>query len=86
MKYFKIIISIIFIVLILGGLVYKNIIAPEDKTSSFAQISDFIFPAFMLFSFFLLFLKKREENKNKSKLSKEDRDLYKSVGKGDAEF
>jgi hypothetical protein len=86
MKYIKIILSIIFIFLIVGSLVYKGVIAPEDKTSLMAKLSEFTFPLFMLFSILLAYFKKKEDSKDikkKSSLSAEDREKFSSIGNPD---
>ncbi|OUR97929.1 hypothetical protein A9Q84_06960 [Halobacteriovorax marinus] len=83
MKHLKITISILFLIFILYSLAYKNIIAPEDKLSIFAQAADMAIPLFMLFSVVLMFFKRRVENKDKKKVSKEDREFYSSIGKAD---
>ena len=83
MKQLKITLSIFFIVFILASLLYKNVLAPGDKSSIFAQAADMVFPLFLIFSFLILLLKKREEKKDKKKITDEDRELYKSIGKSD---
>lgn len=73
--------SVLFI--LIGALVYKNLIAPEDKNSPLSQIEEMLFPFLMLYSFFMLYLKRKKENKDKKPVSHEDRELFKSIGKSD---
>ena len=83
MKYIKIAITILLIVFLVVSLVYKNMFAQGNENSFLSQSANYIFPIFMLYSFFLLFLKKRAEKKDAPKRTDEDRKLYQSVGTGD---
>jgi hypothetical protein len=79
MKYLKASISVLTLLLILYGLAYKNIIAPEDKTSIFVTIADMAIPIFMGLSLVLMAIKRRSENKGKRKHTSSDRSFYSSI-------
>jgi len=79
MKKVKIILSALFLVFMVASLLYTNIISPEDKKSAFSSLSKMFMPLFLLFSFFLMYLKRSEEKKDKKKLSREDRQLFNSI-------
>jgi len=79
MKYFKMFLSVLVLILILGSLVYKNLIAPNDKGSPIYKVAEMAIPLFMGFSLFLMFLKKREDKSGQEKLSDEDRKLFSSL-------
>ncbi len=83
MKYLRVIFSIFFITLILGSLIYNSFIAPDDSTSVIGRLAKLTFPLFMLGSFLMLYLKKREDTKDKKKISDEDRKNFSSVGNPD---
>ena len=79
MKYLKPIIAIITLFLILYSLAYKNVIAPDDKTSIFSTIADMAIPIFMGLSLVFMAFKRRSENKDKKKYSSKDRSFYSSI-------
>ena len=83
MKKLRVILSILFVILMVGSLVYTNIISPEDKNSPLATFAKLVMPIFLLFSFFLMYLKKREEKEGKAKTSTEYRELFNSIGNSD---
>lgn len=83
MKKMKTIVSLTVLALIIGSLIYKNIMAPQDDSSGLSKLADMAFPIFMGFSFLLLFFKRREEKKDSKKITHEDRELFKSVGISD---
>ena len=83
MKYIKTIIALLFVVLIIVSLLYKNLIAPDDKDSMFFQIADMAIPLTMVFSVFMMFLKRRDEKKEVGKLSEDDRKFFHEISKKD---
>lgn len=76
----KVITSALFIGLIVYSFAYKNIIAPEDKSSLFSTIADMAIPLFMFYSLVLMYFKRRTEKRSQKKASGEDREFYKSIG------
>ena len=81
MKHLKIILALTFLVLLTFALVYSNLVEPGEQSPLLGQLSKIIFPLFLLFSFLMMFLKKREDKKKegKTKLTNEDKELFKSV-------
>lgn len=79
----KVLMSTLFIALIVYSLAYKNILAPEDKSSLFATIADMAIPLFMFYSLILMFFKRRVENSGKKKTTSEDREFFKNIGSSD---
>ncbi len=83
MSKLKVIISALFIALIVYSLAYKNILAPEDKSSIFSTIADMAIPLFMFYSLVLMYFKRRSDNIGKVKTSNEDKEFFKSIGSVD---
>lgn len=79
MKYFKIFLAVLVLTLVVGSLVYKNLLAPNDKSSPLARVAEMAIPIFMAFSLFMMVLKKREDKKGTEKLSEEDRKIFASI-------
>ena len=70
------ILSFTFLIILVGGLVYNNMLSPNQKIPHFDTL---FFPAFMFFSFVMMFIKRKKESGEKSKLSDEDRKLFGSI-------
>ena len=79
MKYFKMFLSVLVLIIIVASLIYKNLLAPNDKGSLIFKIAEMAVPLFMAFSLFLMVLKKKEDKAGQEKLSDEDRKLFSSI-------
>jgi len=84
-KYLKIISSAAFLILMLGSLIYSNITDPSNQSEIMKTLSKMMMPLFLLFSFSILFFKRRVERKKEGskKLDHQDRQFYSSIGSAD---
>ncbi|MGB0455229.1 MAG: hypothetical protein ACPGJV_16090 [Bacteriovoracaceae bacterium] len=82
-KYLKISLSVVFLVMMIGALVYKNLFDHSGENQLMAQMAELVFPAFMGFSFLMLILKKWEDRREnpREKLNKKDKEDFSNIGR-----
>lgn len=82
-KKLKLIYTFFAILLVLAPIVYKNIISPNDTPEAIETLSKISFPIMMLFSFVLMWNKRRverKEEKKNSNITENDINVFYNIG------